>query len=339
MRAMLSAALWRCIWRLQNQRRIASMGAMRRGELLTQIPLFEGLSVADADALGERLAERTVLAHQTVFALGDPGDSMYVVVRGAVQIYLPSNEVVQPAGAPTTTPHAKARVVVKEARAGEYFGELALFDAKPRSASVDAISDTLLLELKREVFAEYLQKSPRAAFAILTEMAKRLRETNSLLSQRAAQNVVKELEENLTWGQRVADKVADLNGSWAFILFLLALTAGWALINIFLPQPFDKYPYTFFNLLLAVLVALQGPLIVMSQNRQTTKDRAQAETDYRVNLKNEVNIENIQAALTAFRAETESRLDAMGRMVQAVRAAREVAPRRGEPPLAPPDAP
>ena len=59
---------------------------------------------------------------------------------------------------------------------------------------------------------------------ILREMAERLRETNAMLSQRAAKNVVKEIEENLTWGQRLADKVAELNGSWAFILFLLGLT-------------------------------------------------------------------------------------------------------------------
>jgi uncharacterized membrane protein len=134
-----------------------------------------------------------------------------------------------------------------------------------------------------------------------------------MLSQRAAKDVVKEIEENLTWGQRLADKVAELNGSWAFILFLLGLTLAWAGANKFLPHPFDEYPFVFFNLLLAILVAMQGPLIVMSQNRQTMKDRAQAETDFRVNLKNEVGIETIARELLAFRAEAVKRLDILER--------------------------
>ena len=85
-----------------------------------------------------------------------------------------------------------------------------------------ALVDTVLLELTREELGEHLGRSKTAAMTILAEMAERLRETNAMLSQRAAKDAVKEFEENLTWGQRLADKVAELNGSWAFILFLLA---------------------------------------------------------------------------------------------------------------------
>jgi uncharacterized membrane protein len=130
-----------------------------------------------------------------------------------------------------------------------------------------------------------------------------------MLSERAAKNVVKEIEENLDWRDKLADRVAELNGSWTFILGLLGLTVGWTIVNTILQQPFDGFPYVFFNLLLAILVALQGPLIVMSQNRQTLKDRAQAETDFKVNLKNEVNIETILRELGEFRAESNSRLE------------------------------
>ena len=137
-----------------------------------------------------------------------------------------------------------------------------------------------------------------------------------MLSQRAAKDVVKEFEENLTWSQRLADKVAELNGSWAFILFLIVLTGGWSVVNIALGQDhaFDAYPFQFFNLALAILVALQGPLIVMSQNRESKKDRAQAETDFRVNLKNEVGIETLVRELTAFRAESLKRLEVLERL-------------------------
>ena len=165
-------------------------------------------------------------------------------------------------------------------------------------------------------------------------MANRLRETNAMLSQRAAKDVVKEIEENLTWGQRLADKVAELNGSWAFILFLLVLTCAWSLANKWLPKPFDEYPYQFYNLALAILVALQGPLIVMSQNRQSMKDRATAETDFRVNLKNEVGIEALQREVAAFRAEAVKRLDMLERASLSSRVGREMAAKTPGGPLA-----
>jgi uncharacterized membrane protein len=289
---------------------------MRHADLLAQIPLFEGLSDADREALAKRLQERSFKQGETVFAKGEQGNSMYIVLSGSVQIYLP----------PAADDKDAQRVVLKDVRTGEYFGELSLFDDKPRSASVDATIDTVLLELTREEFADHLGRSKSAAMSILSEMANRLRETNALLSQRAATNAVKEIEENLSWSQRLADKVAELNGSWAFIIFLLVATVGWAVVNQVLLKDttFDPYPFQFYNLALAVLVALQGPLIVMSQNRQTMKDRAQAETDFRVNLKNEVGIETLQRELSAMRVETTKRLEVLERAARAERVRAEV---------------
>jgi uncharacterized membrane protein len=288
---------------------------MRPADLLAQIPLFQGLSDDDREALGQRLAEKRYAAGAVVFAQGDRGSSMYVVQSGAVQIFLPGKE-------------GSSTVPLKDIRTGEYFGELAIFDDKPRSASVRAVFDTVLLELTREVLAEHLGRSKTAAMTILSEMAQRLRETNTMLSQRAARDVVKEFEENLTWSQRLADRVAELNGSWSFILALMFLTATWCVINAPVIAEriglysraddgkvtgFDPFPYILYNLVLAILVAFQGPLIVMSQNRQSAKDRAQAETDFRVNLKNEVGIERLLSELGAMRAETDKRLDALER--------------------------
>lgn len=277
---------------------------MLQADLLAQIPLFEGLSDDDRQVLGGRLTEKKFKAGELVFEKGEKGSSMYIVISGSVQIFLPPPDKDTP------------RVVLKDVRTGEYFGELSLFDDKPRSASVEATVDAVLLELTRDELGEHLQKSKGAALAILSEMANRLRETNAMLSQRAAKDVVKEFEENLTWSQRLADKVAELNGSWAFILFLIVLTGGWSAINVALGQDhaFDAYPFQFFNLALAILVALQGPLIVMSQNRESKKDRAQAETDFRVNLKNEVGIETLVRELTAFRAESTKRLEVLERL-------------------------
>jgi CRP/FNR family transcriptional regulator, cyclic AMP receptor protein len=300
---------------------------LNHADLLGQISLFEGLSDEDRTALAARMEERQYKAGRTVFSMGEKGYAMYIVLSGAVQIFLPPKD------------KDGERVVLKDARTGEYFGELSLFDDKPRSASVDATVDTTLLELTRTEFAEHLSRSKTATMTILSEMAERLRETNAMLSQRAATNVVKEIEENLTWGQRLADRVADLNGSWAFILFLLGLSATWAIVNLPIVashigltsvgddgklQSFDPYPFILYNLVLAILVALQGPLIVMSQNRQTIKDRAQAETDFRVNLKNEVGIETLVRELGAFQSETLKRLDILERAARAERIRHEV---------------
>jgi CRP/FNR family cyclic AMP-dependent transcriptional regulator len=265
--------------------------------------MFEGLSDDDLDPLAKTLVERKLEGGAMIFNQGEAGTEMYIVAEGHVNIHLPGE--------------ASRRVSLKDISRGEYFGELALFDDKPRSASALATTRATLLSLNRETLSNYLERRPRAAMAILRTISERLRETNAMLSERAAKNVVEEFEKNLTWSDRLADKVAELNGSWAFIIGLGVVTGTWFLLNmngVIFKKPFDEYPYVFFNLLLAILVALQGPLIVMSQNRQTIKDRATAATDFKVNLKNEVNIETILRELAEFRSEANKRQESLERV-------------------------
>jgi CRP/FNR family cyclic AMP-dependent transcriptional regulator len=259
--------------------------------LLRSNSLFEGLSEDDLIALGRALERRPFKAGTMIFNQGDSGTSMYIVESGDINIHLPGE--------------ASRRISLKDIARGEYFGELALFDEKPRSASALATTDAVLLELPRETLEDFLARRPKVALAILRTMSERLRETNTMLSARAAKNVDEEFERNLSWSERLADSVAELNGSWAFIVFLLILTAGWCVVNtgLVLSRPLDPFPFQLFNLALAILVGLQGPLIVMSQNRQSMKDRARADTDFKVNLKNEVNIETLLRELAEFRAE------------------------------------
>ena len=267
---------------------------MSHAELLASTPMFENLGVEDLGVLADSLVERRFHAGEIIMNAGDRGTSMFIVAAGDVNIYLPGE--------------ASRRISLKDISIGEYVGELALFDDKPRSASAVATTDATLLELDRPTLERYLAQRPQGAMTLLRTLAARLRATNEMLSQRAAKNVVAELESKLTWSQKLADKVAELNGSWAFILVLLGMTVAWMLVNApFLRAEFDPYPYVFFNLLLAILVALQGPLIVMSQNRASSKDRAQAETDFQVNLKNEVNIETLLRELGEMRAEMNAR--------------------------------
>ncbi|MBC8143250.1 MAG: DUF1003 domain-containing protein [Armatimonadetes bacterium] len=109
-----------------------------------------------------------------------------------------------------------------------------------------------------------------------------------------SRNVSQDFEESLTFGQRLADKIAIFGGSWTFIILFLSSLAVWIALNAFvltrLGKPFDPYPFIFLNLILSMLAALQAPVIMMSQNRYAAKDRVAAEHDYEVNLKAELEI-------------------------------------------------
>lgn len=277
-------------------------------KLLRSIQLFESLAEEDLRALSQSLERRVFTAGTMIFAQGDSGTAMYIVDSGDVNIHLPGE--------------ASRRVSLKDIARGEYFGELALFDEMPRSASALATTDTVLLELQRSTLAHWLERRPAAALAILRTMGERLRETNTMLSARAARNVDEEFDKNLSWSDRLADGVAELNGSWKFILFLIVLTAVWCAINTpwIMRSPMDPYPFQLFNLALAILVGLQGPLIVMSQNRQSLKDRARADTDFKVNLKNELNIETLLRELSEFRAESREQSEEIAQLKRRVRA-------------------
>jgi uncharacterized membrane protein len=273
---------------------------MDTSALLVRIPMFQGLATDDVRALATSLVERQFRAGQMIMNQGDAGTSMFIIATGHVNIHLPGE--------------ASRRISLKDVSDGEYFGELALFDDKPRSASALATTDAVLLELDRDTLERYLTTRPRAAMMLLRTLSTRLRETNEMLSQRAAKNAVQEVESKLTWSQKLADKVAEVNGSWTFIVALLAATLTWCVVNSAAFR-FDPYPYQLFNLALAILVGLQGPLIVMSQNRSALKDRAQAETDFKVNLKNEVNIETLLRELGELRAENNERFSRLERSI------------------------
>jgi CRP/FNR family transcriptional regulator, cyclic AMP receptor protein len=265
-------------------------------QLLESIDLFAGISRPDLSFLARDVAIHRYGAGEVIFNYGEIGSVLYIVVSGSVNIYIPGE--------------ASRRISLKDIARGEYFGELALFDNQPRSASALATSDVEVLELTQSTMLYYVEHHPHTAIALLRTLSSRLRATDMLLSQRASKNVELEYDSKLTWQDRIADKVAELNGSWTFILLLLCVTLGWMLINSsgFLKSSFDPYPFVFFNLLLAILVALQGPLIVMSQNRQALKDRTHAKIDYEINLKNEVNIETLLRELGEFRMEAHQRL-------------------------------
>jgi uncharacterized membrane protein len=114
-----------------------------------------------------------------------------------------------------------------------------------------------------------------------------------------SQNIVSEFETKLSFGERLADRVAEFGGSWRFIIIFGAILAIWIGINsvMLLSRPFDPYPFILLNLVLSSLAAFQAPIIMMSQNRQESKDRLQSEHDYQINLKAEIEIRQLHIKL------------------------------------------
>jgi CRP/FNR family cyclic AMP-dependent transcriptional regulator len=261
---------------------LASMipsGTMDRIELLKTIPLFESLEYDDLCALGNRLRGISVELGQTVFTQGDEGDAMYVIEDGAVDIV---------AGA------GRQKVILASLFKQQYFGELSLLDGAPRSATAVASRATQLLALDRDDFVEFIKKRPDAALSIMHEVGERIRATNELMTRTVTRNVLEEEDRRLTMGERVADMVAAFGGSWPFIFLFGGFMAVWMLWNSVAGKlAFDPLPFMFLNLFLSTLAALQAPIIMMSQNRQSTKDKALAVNDFQINLKNEVAIDKM----------------------------------------------
>ncbi|HET9624372.1 MAG TPA: DUF1003 domain-containing protein [Kofleriaceae bacterium] len=249
-------------------------------ELLKTIPLFESLETDDLTALAHRLREVRLEAGHTVFAQGDEGDAMYLIEDGGVDII---------------TGTGKQKVTLTSLFKQQYFGELSLLDGAPRSATAVTNRDSHMLALDRDDFVEFIKKRPDAALAIMHEVGERMRATNELMTRTVTRNVLEEEDSKLSVGERVADMVAAFGGSWPFIFLFGGFMAVWMVWNSVTPDRlrFDPLPFMFLNLFLSTLAALQAPIIMMSQNRQATKDKALAVNDFQVNLKNEVSIDKI----------------------------------------------
>lgn len=252
---------------------------MDRVELLRNIPLFESLEQEDLSVLVSKLREARFEAGQTVFSQGDEGDAMYLIEEGAV-------DVVAGAG--------KQRVTVASLFQKQYFGELSLLDGAPRSATTVTARSTVLLALERDDFVDFIKRRPEAALAIMHEIGERIRATNEMMTRTVTRNVLEEEEERLSIGARVADKVAAFGGSWPFIFIFAGFMFSWMLWNsVAGGWAFDPLPFMFLNLFLSTIAALQAPVIMMSQNRQSTKDKALAVNNFQVNLKNEMAIDKV----------------------------------------------
>jgi uncharacterized membrane protein len=252
---------------------------------LRKVPLFKELSPAAAQKLCGLLVARQFDTGTRLFKAGDAGDAMYFIDRGLVRI-----SVIDADG---------QNVTLAEMTDGEFFGEMALVDGHPRSANATVGEPTQMAVLTRENFLAFMKSDQQIMLAMLAAMAARLRRTDNLLRHRVARNANVEAAAKTTTADRAADLIAEFGGSWKFIAVALLLFVAWMAFNTYIlaTRAFDPYPYIFLNLVLAMITGLQAPIIMMSQNRQVSKDRLRADLDYEVNLKNELLLTEIRTML------------------------------------------
>lgn len=246
-------------------------------EMLAEVPMFELLDAKERKALAKLLQTRTHSKGETIFSFGDVGDEVFIIHEGRVEVFVENTE--------------GQKIILANNERGDVFGEISLLDGGPRTATAVAVEDTQTLVLDRDQLLEFIKENPHAALDMLTVMGRRLRSTDELLRTQVSRNANEEEEETLTFGERVADKVAAFGGSWTFILSFGGFLLGWMGLNVVLAAyAFDPFPFILLNLCLSALAALQAPVIMMSQNRQAAKDRLKADLDYAINLKAELEV-------------------------------------------------
>ena len=260
-------------------------------DFLAKISIFEKLSPADMGVLIGLWRPHNVKQGEVLFRKGDKGSSMFIIESGIIEISVPDQL-------------QRKDIRISVLHEGEFLGELSLIDGLPRTATAIATEDANLLEMRRDEFMAFLMERPAVAISMVSEIGKRLRATNELVTSLASKNVNEEMEEQLHFGDRLADKIAEFGGSWTFIIIFFVILVGWTvgnMVQIFF-KPFDPYPFIFLNLMLSCIAAVQAPVIMMSQNRASKVDRLRAELDYQVNLKSELMLQQLHAKTDEMRA-------------------------------------
>ena len=250
-------------------------------EALADVELFEHVSDDDRARLAEFIDLLPLAAGEALFKAGEPGDSLYVVRKGEVELFIRDT--------------TGQKILLAIAGANEVFGELALLDRSPRSATAVALMDSELLELDREDLLLLFQKTPSAALRLLAAMGHMTRKADELLRTRVARNANEEVEEKLSTLQRVADWISWFSGSMSFLLLNLIWFVVWIGINTLHlgMAEFDPYPFGLLTMIVSLEAIFLSCFVLISQNRQAEKDRVRSDVEYEINIKAELEIAHL----------------------------------------------
>jgi len=253
-------------------------------EVLRHVPLFELLDEDEADILAAQVEMREFAARQRIYKQGDSDGKAYVVVSGSVRV--------------TTLDEDHQEVVIDEAGHGQIFGLASMLEGIPHMTTAMALEPTTCVELDRNDIEVLLKRKPMAGMDMLTVQSRQIHAHQQLVRLRASRNPNDIIEEEMTLGEEIADRVAQFGGSWTFIITFAVILVSYTAANHFLGRrAWDPYPFILLNLFLSMLAAVQAPVIMMSQNRQDTKDRLRSELDYDVNRRAASDIQALAAKI------------------------------------------
>ena len=253
-------------------------------EVLRSVRLFSLLDDDETAVLAAQVEMKTFAARERIYKAGDPGTQAYVLVSGSVQV--------------TTVDEDQQEVVVDEPGTGEFFGFASMLEQTPHQTTAAALVECVCLEVSRDDIAVLIQKKPHAGMDLLTTLGHQFHAAQQLVRLRATRNANEIIEKEMTFGERIADGVAGFGGSWTFIILFSVVLVLYTTINVLLDKrSWDPYPFILLNLFLSMLAAVQAPVIMMSQNRQDTKDRLRSELDFDVNRRAETEIQGLARKL------------------------------------------
>ncbi len=252
---------------------------------LRHVPLFSLLDDDELAVLAQQVELRDFAAMQRIYKAGDPSSSAFVVLSGTVNVTLIDED--------------GQEVIFSQPVHGDFFGFASMLESTPHQTTALAIEPTTCLQIDRNDIEALLSKKPLAGLDMLTVLSREIHSAQSVIRTRAMRNPNELIDEQETFGERVADKVASFGGSWTFIILFGVVLVVYTFINhaLLKDQGWDPYPFILLNLFLSMLAALQAPVIMMSQNRQDTKDRVRSELDFEVNRRAEAEIQSLSHRL------------------------------------------
>ena len=246
--------------------------------LLSEVPLFQLLDDDERTALAAHLDVVKFSVGHVVFNYGEPGDAMYIVRSGKAEMSFKND--------------TGEKIALEVCERGDFFGELSFLDGGTRSATAHVTEELEALVMDRSDLELFLKKHPHASVDLLTALGRRLRKTSEILRHTATRNVNEETEDKRTVVQKSADWIAEFSGSIPFLLLHAGFFAAWILWNTQAPEKirFDPYPFNFLTMCVSLEAIFLSVFVLLSQNRQTAKDRVRADIEYDVNLRAELEI-------------------------------------------------
>ncbi len=268
-------------------------------EMLAEVPFFALLDDQERSTLAERLDLVTVPAGQTLYSAGDPGDSIYVVRSGEVELFFKND--------------TGDRIVLERARAGDFFGETSLMDGGPRTASAIVLSDLEALVVDRGDLDEFLRLRPAAALDLLAASGRRVREITTLLRHTASRNINDATVDNRTAVMKTADWISGFSGSLPFLFIHCGIFLIWIVLNVAPLKDtrlgnWDPFPFGLLTMVVSLEAIILSVFVLLSQNRQVARERVRNDIEYEVNLKAELEIAHMHEKVDQMHAEILSRL-------------------------------